>query len=73
MNKTSQLMTLQYMTINNKWNKISSLPINCAWTTVTVINQSIIVMGGCSDTKITETCNATVLSDVNVGQLMLCE
>ena len=55
---------------SNKWNKISSLPINCAWTTVAVINQSIIVMGGCSNTKTTKTCNATALSDVNIGQLV---
>ena len=54
----------------NKWNKISSLPINCALATVAVINQSIIVMGGCSDAKTTETCNATALSDVNAGQLV---
>ena len=55
---------------NNKWIKISSLPIDCAWTTVAVINQSIIVMGGCSDVKTDETCDATALSDVNVGQLV---
>ena len=54
----------------NEWNKISSLPINCANATVAVINQSIIVMGGCTDTKTYETTNATALSDVNVGQLV---
>ena len=54
----------------NEWNKISSLPINCAFTTVAVINQSIIVMGGCSDTITDETADATALSDVNVGQLV---
>ena len=59
-----------YDDTSNKWNKISSLPINCANTTVAVINQSIIVMGGCSDTKTTETANATALSDVNLGQLV---
>ena len=58
---------------NNKWNKISSLPVKCAFTTVAVINQSIIVMGGCSDPKTTETANATVFSDVHVGQLILCD
>ena len=72
-----QLITVNDITIyddtNNKWNKISSLPINCARTTVAVINQSIIVMGGCSDTKTKETCDATALSDVNVGHLVLCE
>ena len=60
-----------YDDTSNKWNKISSIPINCAYTTVAVINQSIIVMGGCSDTKTTETANATALSDVNVGLLVL--
>ena len=59
-----------YDDTSNKWNKISSLPINCAYTTVAVINQSIIVMGGCRDIKNTETYNATALSDVNVGQLV---
>ena len=62
-----------YDDTSNKWNEISSLPINCAWTTAAVINQSIIVMGGCSDTKTEETVNATALSDVNVGHLVLCE
>ena len=59
-----------YDDTSNKWNKISSLPINCAYPTVAVINQSIIVMGGCSDTKTDETIDATALSDVNVGQLV---
>ena len=59
-----------YDDTSNTWNKISSLPINCAYSTVAVINQSIIVMGGCSDTKTAETCNATTLSDVNVGRLV---
>ena len=71
---SSQLNTVNDITIyddtSNKWNKISSLPINCALTTVAVINQSIIVMGGCSDTKTSETSRATTLSDVNVGQLV---
>ena len=72
----------QYNTVNditiyddtaNRWDKITALPVNCAWTTVAVINDSIIVMGGCSDTKTDETVNATTLSDVNVGQLVLCD
>ena len=62
-----------YDDTNNRWKKIASLPINCADTTVAVINDCIIVMGGASDTKTTETCNATALSDVNVGQLVLCD
>ena len=62
-----------YDDTNNRWKKIASLPINCAYTTVAVINDCIIVMGGVSDTKTTETTNATALSDVNVGQLVLCD
>ena len=62
-----------YDDTKNRWRKIASLPINCAYTTVAVINDCIIVMGGTSDTKSTETCNATALSDVNVGQLVLCD
>ena len=62
-----------YDDTNNRWKKIASLPINCAYNTVAVINDCIIVMGGASDTKTVETCNATALSDVNVGQLILCD
>ena len=57
----------------NRWKKIASLPINRAWTIVAVINDCIFVMGGASDTKTAKTTNATVLSDVNVGQLVLCD
>ena len=62
-----------YDDTNNRWKKIASLPINCAHTTVAVINDCIIVMGGASDIKTFETANATALSDVNVGQLVLCD
>ena len=62
-----------YDDTNNRWKKIASLPINCAHTTVAVINDCIIVMGGASDTKTDETVDATALSDVNVGQLVLCD
>ena len=62
-----------YDDTNNRWKKIASLPINCAYTTVAVINDCIIVMGGASNTKTAETTNATALSDVNVGQLVLCD
>ena len=62
-----------YDDTKNRWKKIASLPINCAFTTVAVINDCIIVMGGASDTKTSKTANATALSDVNVGQLVLCD
>ena len=62
-----------YDDTKNGWKKIASLPINCALTTVAVINDSIIVMGGAIDSKNYETCNCTALSDVNVGKLVLCD
>jgi len=62
-----------YDDASNRWKKISTIPINCAYTTVAVINQSIIVMGGCSDTKTDKNRNATALSDVNIGDLKLCD
>ena len=62
-----------YDDTSNSWKKISSLPINCAYTTVAVINQCIIVLGGASDTKTDETTDATALSDVIIGQLVLCD
>ena len=72
-----QVNTVNDITIyddtKNRWKKIASLPINCAYPTVAVINDCIIVMGGASDVKTTETTNATALSDVNVGQLVLCD
>ena len=75
--KAGETCTVNDITIyddtTNRWDKIAALPINCALTTVAVINDSIIVMGGCSDTKTTETRNVTALSDVNVGQLVLCD
>ena len=62
-----------YDDTSNGWKKISTIPINCASTIVAVINQSIIVMGGCSNAKTAETRDATALSDVNIGQLVLCD
>ena len=62
-----------YDDTTNRWDKIAALPINCAYTTVAVINNSIIVMGGSNETKTDDTCNATALSDVNVGQLVPCD
>jgi len=62
-----------YDDISSSWKKISSLPINCATTTVAVINQCIIVLGGASDTKTIEIINATALNDVIVGKLVPCD
>ena len=62
---------LMYDNISNSWKKVSSLPISCGYTTLAVINQSIISLGGCSNTANTETANASALNDVNIGQLVL--
>ena len=62
-----------YDDTTKSWKKISSLPIKCSLTTVAVINQSIIVIGGSSDVQSSETCDATALCDVNIGQLAVCD
>lgn len=62
-----------YDNASNNWKKISSLPISCAFTTVGVINQSILVMGGASDAKTSKSYDASVLTDVHAGQLVLCK
>ena len=66
--KTTNDITL-YDDVTKSWRRVSSLPINCAWTTVTIINNVIIMAGGCVDIKNTETCNATSLTSVVMGHL----
>ena len=62
-----------YDNTKNRWKKIASLPINYGWTTVVVIHDYIIQMGGVSYARNLQTCNATTLSDVNAGHLVLCD
>jgi len=67
--KTTNDITL-YDDVTNSWRRVSSLPINCALTTVTIINNVIIVTGGSVDTKTIETANATSLTSVVMGHLV---
>ena len=62
-----------YDDTTKSWRNISSLPIKCSLTTVAVINQSIIVIGGSSDVQSSETCDTTALCDVNIGKLVICD
>ena len=58
-----------YDDATKNWKKLSSLPIKRTFTTVAVINQCIIVIGGCSDAKSSKTRDATALYDVDIGRL----
>ena len=58
---------------SNSWRTVSSLPISCAMATVTTINNTIIVAGGCTDASNRETANATSLTSVVLGQLEMCD
>ena len=58
-----------YDDMNKSWKKASSLPIKRTLTTVAIINQSIIVLGGCSNAKSKESRDATALCDVEIGYL----
>jgi len=64
--KTSNDIAL-YDDVKNSWRRVSSLPINCAYTTVTIINNVIVVAGGCVETGTEETCDATSLTSVVMG------
>ena len=66
--KTTNDITL-YDDVTNSWRKVSSLPINCAHTTVTIVNNVIIMVGGCVDTKTKKTANTTSLTSVVMGHL----
>ena len=58
---------------SNSWRTVSSLPISCAEATVATINNIMIVAGGCTDASTIETANATSLTSVVLGQLVLCD
>ena len=58
---------------SDSWRTVSSLPISCSEATVATINDVIIVAGGCTDNRTTETANATSLTSVVLGQLELCD
>jgi len=67
--KTTNDITL-YDYVTNSWRRVSSLPTNCALTTVAIINNVIIVAGGCVDTMTVETANATSLTSIVMGHLV---
>ena len=62
-----------YDASSNSWRTVSSLPISCAQATVATINNIMIVAGGCTDGSTRETINATSLTSVVLGQLVLCD
>ena len=66
--KTTNDITL-YDDVTKSWRRVSSLPINCALSTVTIINNVIIMAGGCAETGTTKTCKATSLTNVVMGHL----
>ena len=66
--KTTNDITL-YDDVTKSWRRVSSIPTNCAWTTVTIINNVIIVAGGAVNTKTAEICDATSLTSVVMGYL----
>ena len=66
--KTTNDITL-YDDVTKSWRRVSSIPTNCVYPTVTIINNVIIVAGGCVNTKTRETANATSLTSVVMGHL----
>ena len=66
--KTTNDITL-YDDVTKSWRRVSSIPTNCAYPTVTIINNVIIVAGGVVNPKTKETANATSLTSVVMGHL----
>ena len=62
-----------YNDSSNRWRTVSSLPISCTMATVATINNIMIVAGGYTDPSTRETANATILTSVVLGQLVLCD
>ena len=58
-----------YDDTSNSWRTVGSLPIRCAQTTLVLVKNNIIIVGGCSDTRNRETARATSLTSVMIGQL----
>ena len=60
-----------YDNSSNNLRTVSSLPISCAGATVATINNIMIVAGGYTDVSTIDTVNATSLTSVVLGQLVL--
>ena len=54
---------------SNSWKTVSLLPIRCTMAAVAIINDVIIIAGGCTDNSTMETATATSLTSVLLGQL----
>jgi len=66
----SQDSIMLYDDTSNSWRTVGSLPIRCAQATViTVNNSSIIIAGGCTDSRNSETADASSLTSVMIGQM----
>ena len=67
-NTTDDIMA--YDDSTNNWRTVSSLPIKCCHTTILSLPHTIIMAGGYTDGRTTETANATSLTSVMVGELV---
>jgi len=64
---------MAYDDSTNSWRTVSSLPINCCFTTIVKLPHSIIMAGGVMDSRTVETQNATSLTSVVIGELVTCD
>jgi len=67
-NTTDDIMA--YDDSTNSWRTVSSSPIKCCHTTILSLPHTIIMAGGYTDGRTTETANATSLTSVMVGELV---
>ena len=70
-NTTDDIMA--YDDSTNSWRTVSCLPIKCCVTTIITLPNSIIMAGGCTDTRTAETRNNTSLTSVIIGEFVECD
>ena len=61
---------LAYDDSTNSWRTVSSLPIKCCHTTMLSLPHTIIMAGGCTNNRTTQTADATSLTSVMIGELV---
>ena len=59
-----------YDDVTESWRRVSSLPISCACSTVTIINNLVIVSGGCGNPGTSVSAQSTSLTNVVMGHLV---
>jgi len=64
---------MAYDDSTNSWRTVSVLPMKCCYTTIITLPHTIMVAGGVTDSRTTESRNTTSLTSVIIGELVYRE